>query len=294
LNYLFHTKQLKRYFEYNAGGSGQRCSLAIDNIKSIPLDLPDIDTQHRIAAVLSCLDEKIALNNRINDNLEAMAKAIYEYWFVQNADEKWERKTIRDIAETGSGGTPLSTNKEYYENGTIPWINSSELNFGYIITTSNYITENGLNNSSAKLFPSNSLLIALYGATAGKVSLLKIPATTNQAICAIMPFSITYTNYLKYHLSDLYKYLVIVSSGSARDNLSQELIRNLNISLPYDSILEQFNEVVNPIINKIVLNINENLHLTTLRDYLLPLLMNGQVSVNYHLSEERRRYDVER
>ncbi|MDR1583358.1 MAG: restriction endonuclease subunit S [Prevotellaceae bacterium] len=69
LNYLFHTKQLKRYFEYNAGGSGQRCSLALDSIKAIPLDLPDIATQRRIAAVLSCLDKKIALNNRINDNL---------------------------------------------------------------------------------------------------------------------------------------------------------------------------------------------------------------------------------
>ena len=69
LNYLFHTKQLQQYFEYNSGGSGQRCSLALDCIKSIPLELPELPIQHRIAAVLSSLDEKIALNNRINDNL---------------------------------------------------------------------------------------------------------------------------------------------------------------------------------------------------------------------------------
>jgi type I restriction enzyme S subunit len=206
-----------------------------------------------------------------------MAKAIYEYWFVQNADEKWEKKQIKEIADTGSGGTPLSTNKEYYENGNIPWINSSELNYAYITHTNNYITVLGLKNSSAKQFPSDSLLIALYGATAGKVSLLKIEATTNQAVCAVMPFFKIHTLYLKFFLSDLYKYLVNVSSGSARDNLSQELIRNLTVTVPESVQLEHFNCIVNPMIEKIIYNIVENKCLTTLRDYLLPLLMNGQV-----------------
>ena len=92
---------------------------------------------------------------------------------------------IGDIAKTGSGGTPTSTVSDYYDNGTIPWINSGELNQPFISETNNYITEKGMANSSAKLFPANTVLLAMYGATAGKVSLLQFEACTNQAICAI-------------------------------------------------------------------------------------------------------------
>ena len=279
---------MQAYFENNAGGSGQRCSLPIDTIKKIPLFLPDIETQSAIADILSSLDDKIALNNKINKELEDLAKTIYDYWFVQNADEKWERKKIGEIAETGSGGTPLTSNRSFYDMGNIPWINSAELNNSYIIDTKNYITEEGLKNSSAKIFPANSLLIALYGATAGKVSLLSIPASTNQAICAIMPFSDIYIYYLKFYLSDLYKFLVQVSSGSARDNLSQELIRNLEVTIPSSSILIRYNEILNPLIFDIISNLKESTHLALFRDWLLPMLMNGQVSVknneNLHIN----------
>src|SRR5690606_32833079 len=83
LHYWLHTKQAKNYFENNAGGSGQRCTLPIGIIKAIPLNLPSLSTQEKIAKVLSDLDAKIELNNKINDNLEQLAKTIYDYWFVQ-------------------------------------------------------------------------------------------------------------------------------------------------------------------------------------------------------------------
>jgi type I restriction enzyme S subunit len=282
--YLQNVYNSNVFFQFESQTTGIKNLLLDFALKEIPIHDIDLPIQRRIASVLSCLDEKIALNNRINDNLEAMAKTLYDYWFVQNADERWKAGKIKDIAETGSGGTPLSKNKEYYENGNIAWINSGELNNGYIVETKNFITEKGLNNSNAKLYPINTILIAMYGATAGKVSLLKIPATTNQAICAIIPYLNTYTYYLKYRLSDLYHYLVLVSSGSARDNLSQDLIKNIEIELPNNSLLEHFNNTANPIIEKIVKNQQQNLKLARLRDWLLPMLMNGQVSVNYHLS----------
>ena len=121
-------------------------------------------------------------------------------------------KTIDKVAQTGSGGTPKSTIKEYYENGKIPWINSGELNNPFIISTENFITEEGMKNSSAKLFPKDCFLMAMYGATAGKVSFLKIEATTNQAICAIIPNKSEYNYYLKFSLQILYNYLVNLSS----------------------------------------------------------------------------------
>jgi len=305
LHYWLNTKQAKRYFKNNAGGSGQRCTLVLDCIKSTPLYLPELSIQEKIAKVLSELDAKIELNNRINRELEAMAKTLYDYWFVQfdfpneqgkpykssggkmgynkelkrEIPEGWEVKKLSDIATTGSGGTPLSTNKEYYENGNIPWINSGEVNMPFIVSTKNFITQKGIENSSAKMFKRGTILMAMYGATAGKVSFMDIEACTNQAICAINPKEDFYRIYIKLVLEDLYKYLINLSSGSARDNLSQDKIRELKFVIPSMSLIQKFDKMVQSSMNKILINLKGNQQLTELRDWLLPMLMNGQVSV---------------
>ncbi len=193
--------------------------------------------------------------------------------------EGWEVGKLGDFADTASGGTPLSTRSDFYENGCIPWINSGELNHPFIVSTSNFITEEGLKNSSAKIFPKSTVLVAMYGATAGKVSLLEIEACTNQAVCAILPFSQDHNYLVKFGFEKLYEHLVSLSSGSARDNLSQAVIRNLRFIIPDGLTLQNFNVIVEPSIQKIVANLQETRHLTTLRDWLLPLLMNGQIRV---------------
>ena len=193
--------------------------------------------------------------------------------------EGWEVKQLKDFAKTGSGGTPLSTVKTYYENGTIPWINSGEVNEPFIVKAEKFITEEGLSNSSAKIFKKGTILMAMYGATAGKVSLMDIEACTNQAICAINTNEEFYRIYIKYGLEDLYRYLVNLSSGSARDNLSQDKIRDLKFVIPQMEILQQFHETVNTFMLKILVNMKENQKLTELRDWLLPMLMNGQIKI---------------
>lgn len=144
----------------------------------------------------------------------------------------WKLKRIDDVAKTGSGGTPLSTRTEYYDGGTIPWINSSEVNGHAIRKAEKYITEKGLSNSSARIFPRDSVLIALYGATAGRCSRLEIEASTNQAVCAILPNESYDSQFLKYYIDTLYEYLVGISTGSARDNLSQDGIKQLAVAFP--------------------------------------------------------------
>ena len=134
----------------------------------------------------------------------------------------WIEFRIKDKFQTGSGATPLSTKKEFYENGNIPWINSGELESPYINSTSNFITQLGFESSNTHLFAKNTVLLAMYGATAGKASLLEIEACTNQAICAIKPNDDFSSLFIKYQLDNLYDYLVSLSSGSARNNLSQE------------------------------------------------------------------------
>lgn len=280
-------------------------NLNISSLKELKILLHNFEEQSKIANILSAIDDKIQTNNQINQELEAMTKTLYDYWFVQfdfpdqngkpyksscgkmvyhpelkrEIPEGWGVEKIEDIAKTGSGGTPKSTNVSYYSNGEIPWINSGELEQTVITSTSNFITEEGLNNSSAKLFPSGTILVAMYGATAGKVSFLTFEASTNQAICAIILKDIRMRYYLKNVIEDLYQYLVKLSTGSARDNLSQDMIKNIKVVIPSNDILDRYYDFSNNIIKEITKKQQENEQLTQLRDWLLPMLMNGQVKV---------------
>lgn len=307
--YLFYKlKTLTKHFaNVNVGSTVP--SLRLDHITDLKIEIPDLSTQKSIAKVLSDIDAKIELNNKINRELEAMAKTIYDYWFVQfdfpfvtssgvekpykssggkmvyNEELKrdipvgWEVKELKEFAETGSGGTPLKSKKEFYNDGDIPWINSGEVNEPFIVSAQKYITQKGLDNSSAKIFKKGTILMAMYGATAGKVSFMDIEACTNQAICAINPNEDFYRAFTKLGLEDLYKYLVNLSSGSARDNLSQDKIRELKFVIPNNNLIEQFDRAVKPSMEKILINLKQNQELTALRDWLLPMLMNGQVTV---------------
>ena len=99
----------------------------------------------------------------------------------------WTWKLLGEVCKTGSGGTPLSSRKEFYEGGTIPWLVSGEVAQGNVREAKNFITAAGLENSAAKLFPRDTVLVAMYGATAGQVGILRFEATTNQAVCGILP-----------------------------------------------------------------------------------------------------------
>lgn len=287
-------------------------SMTFDNYYGLKIFLPNIEKQTKIAQILQTLDKKIIINRQINQNLEAMAKQLYDYWFVQfdfpneegkpykssggkmvwneklkrEIPEGWDISLIKDIATTYSGGTPKSTNIEYYDNGEIAWINSGELNSPIITKTTNYITKCGLENSSAKLYPSNSILVAMYGATAGKVSLLTFEACSNQAVCGVIPTIENMLYYVYFHISSLYSHFITLSTGSARDNISQDTIKNILLPIPTRNILKLFDEKIGSIYQTIVNNYQQIDSLTKQRDELLPLLMNGQVSVNSDLSDD--------
>ena len=174
----------------------------------------------------------------------------------------WKEISIADAFRTSSGATPLSTEISYYDKGTIPWVNSGELSSPYIYQTTNYISQKGFENSSTEMYPVNTVLVAMYGATAGKASLLKLEACTNQAICAILPNKDYSSTFLKYSIDTLYDHLVGLSSGSARDNLSQTELKKLKLIMP--TIKEQQEKLVAILAlidRKIELNraINQNL-----------------------------------
>ena len=144
---------------------------------------------------------------------------------------------LGDVCETTSGGTPLKSHKEYYEGGTIPWLRSGEVCKKDIEVAECFITPAGMENSSAKLFPVNTVLVAMYGATAGQVGILRFPATTNQAICGILPSTRFVPEFLYYALLQQKAALVRRAVGGAQPNISQEKIREVILPLP--SLAEQ-------------------------------------------------------
>ncbi|WP_293735286.1 restriction endonuclease subunit S [uncultured Acinetobacter sp.] len=142
-------------------------------------------------------------------------------------------KKISTFCKTGSGGTPSRSNNAFFENGTIPWVKSGELKNRYITEVEEYITDLAVEKSSAKLVSKGSLLIAMYGATVGEVSQLTFDATTNQAICNIQPDeNVCDVNYLYRFLESSKPYLLNRRVGGGQPNISQGVIKDLEIPLP--------------------------------------------------------------
>lgn len=140
--------------------------------------------------------------------------------------EAWEYKKLGRLCKTGAGGTPLKSKMENYENGTIPWLRSGEVNNRNITNCEIRITETGLNNSSAKLFPPKTVLIAMYGATAGKVGILNFECSTNQAVCGILPNEKFVPEFLYYFFLKFKEELIAQAVGGAQPNISQQKIKN--------------------------------------------------------------------
>jgi len=259
-------------------GSTQ-AALTISGLKTIEILLPDLKTQTAIASILSSLDDKIDLLHRQNATLEKMAETLFRQWFVEEANEEWEEIELGSVVETTSGGTPSRTNMGFYENGTISWVKSKELNGSFILDTEEKITEEALKKSSAKILPAHSVLIAMYGATVGEYAIISKEMTCNQAICALKPNKDYPYSYLFLFIKSNKEELINMAVGSAQQNISQLLIKQLPV-LNCTGLIKEFNLVVEPYFEKIKSNQIQIRTLTALRDTLLPKLMSGEVTTN--------------
>lgn len=193
--------------------------------------------------------------------------------------EGWEVCTLKECSrKIQNGGTPKRGNTEFWDDGTIPWLSSGEVcNNKILIKSKEFITQSGLDNSSAKLVPSHSTLVAIYASpTAGKCSFCAFESTTNQAVCAVVPKSgYQYFNY--FYLQRQEQYYVSQASGSAQQNISKKIVEETPIFQPTKEILSVFNKIIQPIMNKQISNLIENNKLEETRDSLLPKLLNGEL-----------------
>lgn len=201
----------------------------------------------------------------------------------------WEWKKLNDLCKTTSGGTPSRGNPGYFS-GDIPWIKSGELNDGLITDSEEHITADAIESSNAKKLLKGTLLIAMYGATVGKLGILDIEAATNQAVCAIFPGELLNRNYLFWFLKSYRKDLIQASFGGAQPNISQALIRSIEVPIPFPDNKEKSLDIQNRIVQRIENAADELAEARRLHEKIVTdtnRLMDAVLGEMYPPSEER-------
>ena len=287
LNAFMHTKYIQKYFEHNASGSGQRYTLSNDTINSIPVLLPSIDIQHAIGKILSDIDRKIELNRQINDNLEAMAKQLYDYWFVQFDFPNEEGKPYKS-----SGGEMVWNNfvKQFIPHS---WRVCKIKDLLPVITgkqDANFATKNGkykfftcsqeVSNCNIAEFEGSAVLIAGNGDF--NVKHYTGPFNAYQRTYVLVPPTKFYA-VIFMATSMLLEQFKKNSNGSIIKFITKGDVENITI---FDCGGDALYNRLNNLFFMIEQNNKEIEFLTKQRDELLPLLMNGQATINYHLSDD--------
>ena len=256
-------------------GSSGRQRVQQNVLETLELPIPPYDEQKKIAAILSALDEKIAINRAINENLERQLDAFFENLFHGINGEV----ALGNVVKTISGGTPSRKHVDYYENGTICWVKSKELSSGYIFDTEEHINDLALAKSSAKIIPPHAILVAMYGATVGSYGIITKAMACNQAICALIDSEIYPYTYLYQIVRTQQRTLTNMAIGSAQQNISQILIKQLPLHNDTDTIAK-FHTFAQPLQKRIELLEYENKQIMSIRDTLLPKLMSGEIDVS--------------
>ena len=191
----------------------------------IEVPLPSLEAQKRIVSQLGLIEAQIEQAEAQIKQLDHLVKSR----FIEMFGDITEQYLLGERLETTSGGTPSRKHPEYYEGGLIPWLTSGEVNKGKIDTPDHFITEAGLRNSSAKLVPANSVVVAMYGATAGQVGLVTYETTTNQAVCCIKPNACVAPVFLRYALEFKKDWMIDQCAGGAQPNISQGIVKKVAI-----------------------------------------------------------------
>ena len=293
--YYLSTDEIKSWIVGNAVGTTM-LNLNTSVLADVPLSLPSIQMQKRCVQILDSIENIIALNDRINHNLEEQAQALYKSWFVdfepfKGGDfvdselglipEGWRVGTLSELGDIVAGGTPSKTKPEYYTNNGIAWLTPKDLSIKCNKFTARGeidITEDGYKNSSAKLMPRGSVLFSSR-APIGYISIAKGDICTNQGFKSVVP---TYagTAYLYYWLCENTEAIEAQASGSTFKEASGSLMRFFPALVPEKSVIDSFEKELSPILNEQEILEEEINHAEQIRDSLLPRLMSGELLMN--------------
>ena len=313
LNAFMHSQYIRKYFEYSASGSGQRYSLSVLTLENMPVLLPPIEVQRYIGKILTNIDRKIELNRSINHNLEAMAKQLYDYWFMQfdfpdengkpykssggkmvwnkklkrEIPEGWELTKIIDIAKVFNGATPSTTREQNY-GGDIIWITPKDLSDQkqkFVYKGERNISQMGYDSCSTHLLPVNTILMSSR-APIGLLAIAKTELCTNQGFKSFVLQKENMLNYLYYYLQIHIKQIEQLGTGTTFKEVSREDILKYLILKPNETILYLWEEKIKALNHRQLEIQREIQQLIKLRDELLPLLMNGQVTIGVERSRQ--------
>ena len=304
LNAFMHTRYIQKYFENNASGSGQRYTLSNDTIGNIPVLIPSIEEQRTIGKVLADIDCKIELNKLINDNLELMAKQLYDYWFVQfdfpNEEGKpykssggamvwneklkrkipqgWSNGILSDVANITMGQSPDGSS--YNEDGEGIIFYQGSTDFGLRFPDIRQYT------TSPSRYANKGDILMSVRAPVGALNIANNDCCIGRGLSALSS-KIGSMTHLYYLMNDFrLKFEGMNSAGTTFGSITKNELFSLPVIIPTKSVISEFEQVCEPIFYKQMIIGEEINALTKQRDELLPLLMNGQASVNYHLSDD--------
>ena len=249
---------------------------------NIEVEIPSIKIQEKIASILSDYDEKIELNNAINNNLEQQAQAYFDDLFVVNADPNWSECTLSDIGSVVAGGTPSKTQPEYYADQGIAWITPKDLSVNkskFISHGENDISELGYSKSSAAKMPAGTILFSSR-APIGYIAIAQNEVTTNQGFKSVIPNENIGTAYLYFLLKNLLPTIEGMASGSTFKEISGSAMKSVPTVMPDADTIQRFSSFCEPVFKEQEILEAENQRLSALRNSLLPKLMSGEIDVS--------------
>lgn len=280
----------------------------------------DKKQQKEIAAVLSALDAKIDCNNRINAELEAMARILYDYWFMQfdfldkagkpyktsggkmvfnhvlkrEIPVGWEDGTLDDLGRIVGGSTPSTSDAKNFTDKGTPWITPKDLsdNLGnkFITRGDQDVTNQGIKDASLKKHPRGTVLLSSR-APIGYMAIARGDITTNQGFKSFIPSKNFSSAFIYYAVKRALKAIIQYASGSTFKEVSGSVLKTVKVCLPDTEVVAQFTSAVEPIIRRQDLLEQENQQLLELRDWLLPMLMSGQVTVSSQDTHQHKHSD---
>ena len=289
--YQLSTAECKKWITGNAVGTTM-LNLSKGILSNLPLLVPSHEDQRRIASILSSLDRKIELNNKINADLEEMAQAIFKNWFVDfepfkdgkfvdselgMIPEGWKVGRLTDVIKLMPGGTPKTSEPLYWDNGTIPFFSPKDVNGVYCFATEKHITETGLNKCSSNLYPKDTIFITCRG-TVGKVCLAACDMAMNQSNYAIKAIDGYSQYYVFFLVKSVVERLIKKSNGAVFSAITSKDFDE-EILIPSQKAVEDFTNMIDGFFRRIFTIGTENSRLSLLRDTLLPRLMSGEQEV---------------
>lgn len=292
--YFLSQDYIKISLASKAGGAANQANISPNDVKSLTVRWPDIETQHRIANILSAYDDLIENNQKQIKLMEEAAQRLYKEWFVDlrfpghentkivdGVPEGWRVASIADICDTVGGGTPSTKIQSYYEKGDILWVTPTDItrNFSLaLLDTEKKITPEGLKNSSAKMLPAETILMTSR-ASVGFFGMCKYEVCTNQGFISCIPKRENLQMYLLFNLKSRVEEIRQKAGGSTYLEISKTVFRELKIILPKDEVLAEYQKNVHDIFDEIYCRTEMIKSLVDMRNRVLPKLMSGEVEV---------------